>query len=407
MSAPVTTAEQTLANLRQYIQSILDTYRDGVAGNVQTVENIKTTVEGYLDEFEGQAQAIRDGTAALAVKADRVDEFDTRISNKADKVHTHTSAEVLDASDSVAPGAIVRRDEDGLFEVASPAAGNNPTPKSYVDNELNGKSDSNHRHLSSDITDRTAVVGGPGAADKVVSTGSDGQLVITTEQITSDLHAVNKTYVDSRFDGKANLVHTHSISGVTGLQDALDGKASSSHTHSSNDISNATTLVNDMTANAGLVLKTSTDGQLSVTTSSVTQEHHVPSKGYVDTEVGKKANTSHTHTVAQVSGLQSLLDGKAPITHSHNVSQITDLPTISSLVGANRIVQRDGSGHVLVNVTPGATTHATSKSYVDGQVETKVTGSSSGMELWSGTQTQYDDLPTATKTRAGFVAVIY
>lgn len=187
MSAPVTTAEQTLANLRQYIQSILETYRDGVAGNVQTVESIKTTVEGYLAEFEGQAQAIRDGTAALAIKAERVDEFDARISNKADKVHTHTSAEVLDASDSVTPGTIVCRDEDGLFEVASPAAGNNPTPKSYVDNELNEKSDSTHRHLSSDITDRTAVVGGPGAADKVVSTGADGQLVITTEQIASDL----------------------------------------------------------------------------------------------------------------------------------------------------------------------------------------------------------------------------
>ena len=406
MTAP-TPAETTLTTLRQYIQSILTGYRDSVATNVQTVENHKTTIEGYLSEFESQAQTIRDGTNELAIKANRVDEFDTRITNKADKIHTHSSGEIIDADPLVTAGTIVRRDAAGLFEVASPSVPNNPTPKSYVDSGLADKSNLGHTHLTKDITDRTAVVGGAGAADKLVSTGADGQLVITTEQILTDLHAVNKTYVDTRFEQKANLTHTHTISSVTGLQNALDQKATGEHTHNSNDISNATTLVTGTVANAGLVLKTSSDGQLSVTTSSVTQEHHVPSKGYVDTETAKKANTSHAHTVDAITGLQGALDGKASTTHTHTVSQITDLPTISSAVTNSALVQRTSSGQVTVPAVPGAAEHAVSRGHLDGKLAGKVTGSQQGMELWVGTQAAYDALPVETRTRAGFAAVIY
>lgn len=54
--------------------------------------------------------------------------------------------------------------------------------------------------------------------------------------------------------------------------------------------------------------------------------------GYVTTatltaELAKKANASHTHTTAQVTGLDTALAGKAPTSHTHTSAQITDLTT--------------------------------------------------------------------------------
>src|SRR5699024_3546506 len=45
--------------------------------------------------------------------------------------------------------------------------------------------------------------------------------------------------------------------------------------------------------------------------SSPAQTYHATSKKYVDDEVAKKANTSHTHTTSQISGLGTALNGKA------------------------------------------------------------------------------------------------
>lgn len=43
--------------------------------------------------------------------------------------------------------------------------------------------------------------------------------------------AAAKSYTDQEAAKKANLKHTHEITDVTGLQDALDGKANATHTH--------------------------------------------------------------------------------------------------------------------------------------------------------------------------------
>lgn len=43
------------------------------------------------------------------------------------------------------------------------------------------------------------------------------------------------------------------------------------------------------------------------------------------TELAKKANLSHTHTTAQITGLDTALAGKAPSSHTHTSAQITDL----------------------------------------------------------------------------------
>lgn len=42
-------------------------------------------------------------------------------------------------------------------------------------------------------------------------------------------------------------------------------------------------------------------------------------------ELAKKANLSHTHTTAQITGLDTALAGKAPTNHTHTSAQVTDL----------------------------------------------------------------------------------
>ena len=50
-------------------------------------------------------------------------------------------------------------------------------------------------------------------------------------------------------------------------------------------------------------------------------------KSYTDQEVAKKANLEHTHKIADVTDLQTALDGKANATHTHATSDVTGLDT--------------------------------------------------------------------------------
>ena len=50
-------------------------------------------------------------------------------------------------------------------------------------------------------------------------------------------------------------------------------------------------------------------------------------KSYTDQEVAKKANLEHIHKIADVTDLQTALDGKANATHTHVTSDVTGLDT--------------------------------------------------------------------------------
>ena len=86
--------------------------------------------------------------------------------------------------------------------------------------------------------------------------------------------------LNAAIGGKADKVHTHSQSQVTGLTTALNGKANATHTH---------------------------------TTSQVTG---------LDAALSDKAAKTHTHSQSQVSGLSTALNGKADKTHRHSTEDI-------------------------------------------------------------------------------------
>jgi len=66
------------------------------------------------------------------------------------------------------------------------------------------------------------------------------------------------------------------------------------------------------------------DSELSVTSTNPVQNKVITGA------LNGKANSSHSHSIGDVSSLQSSLDGKSDTGHTHTKSQITDFPTIPS-----------------------------------------------------------------------------
>ena len=146
-----------------------------------------------------------------------------------------------------------------------------------ADTRLGTLEDKSHSHKNLDLLE-TYTQTNADLADAVTKkhTHSNKTVLdgITTEKVkawdTAKADAISsaKTYTDSVASGKANTVHTHAITDVTGLQGALDGKAASAHTHAIADVTG---------------LQGALDG---------------------------KAASAHKHAIDDVTGLQAALDDK-------------------------------------------------------------------------------------------------
>lgn len=131
----------------------------------------------------------------------------------------------------------------------------------------------------------------------------------------------NITGLQNALNGKANSSHTHSIDNVTGLQSALDGKASSGHTHNlfSGEIHFSTGTYKDPADGISAAIKASGGIAADVFYEGLTKlSDKYQAKG-------SYAAASHTHTIAQITNLQTTLDGKSNNGHSHAISSVTGL----------------------------------------------------------------------------------
>ena len=146
----------------------------------------------------------------------------------------------------------------------------------------------------------------------------------------------NKTDLTTGLNGKANSSHTHAMDNITGLQTALNGKANSSHTHT---MANITDLPSAMNAKANLASPTFTGAPKAPTPAQTVNDTTIATTAYVKlaiaalvgsapaaldtleelsnalagdanlkktllTEIGKKANASHNHTMSQITDFE-------------------------------------------------------------------------------------------------------
>lgn len=179
--------------------------------------------------------------------------------------------------------------------------------------------------------------------------------VFTNESFTAFINEI-KSYINNAISTKANTNHTHSISNITNLQATLDGKAASGHTHNyagSSSSGGAATSANKLNTNAGsatqpvyfangVPVATSYTLGKSVPSNAVFTDSHYTSKNVV----GATNATSNT-TTALINGnvyLNSVENGA--VTSSHKISGS----------GATTVTT-DANGNIIISSTDNNTTY--------------------------------------------------
>lgn len=263
-------------------------------------------------------------------------------SNYAAKTHTHTLADISETTDKKVMTAAERTKLNGI----ATGANNYSHPATHPASIITGLAEVATSGSYDDLTDKP-----------------------TSMSPTAHTHAQSDiTGLAAALSGKASTNHTHAQDDITGLADALAGKASSSHTHGA-----ATTTANGMMSAAdkakldGIATganKTVVDSVMSATSTNPVQNK------VINTALSGKANSSHTHTLDDVSEtttkkimtaaertkLSGIAEGANKYTHpaSHAASMITGLATV-----ATSGKYSDLSGKP-TTMTPTAHTHAQS-----------------------------------------------
>lgn len=165
-----------------------------------------------------------------------------------------------------------------------------------------------------------------------------------------------KTEVDTKLFSKADSNHTHSISNVTNLQTTLNGKADSNHTHTTATVSaNGFLSKEDKSKLDGIATganKTVVDSSLSGSSTNPVQNK------VVNSALSGKANSSHSHSISNITNLQSALDSKSETGHTHDDRYYTESEINTKLNGkansshthtASQISDLTVSTHTLAN----------------------------------------------------------
>lgn len=153
--------------------------------------------------------------------------------------------------------------------------------------------------------------------DTSITSGTTSTKLPTSKAVADYVTWGNVAGKPSTFTPSA---HTHTIANVTGLQSALDGKASSGHTHSSfsGEIHFSVGGYKDPANGISTAIKASGGIAADVFYEGTTKlsDKYQPKGSY--------AAASHTHTIAQITNLQSTLDSKSNNGHTHDDRYYTE-----------------------------------------------------------------------------------
>jgi hypothetical protein len=154
---------------------------------------------------------------------------------------------------------------------------------------------------------------------------------------THDDRYYTETETDTLLSGKSNTGHSHVIADVTGLATSLADKANVTHAHAIADVTGLQTSLDSKALAEGYttnrVIVSNGAGAIAVSPTIDTTElgylNGVTSN--IQTQLGNKSDTGHTHVTSDVTGLDSALAGKAALSHTHITSEVTGLD--SALAG--------------------------------------------------------------------------
>lgn len=133
---------------------------------------------------------------------------------------------------------------------------------------------------------------------------------------------------DGRISGLEDAIGTIEGGGITGVTTTGTGNVIVGLTKSGNNVVGQ---LGTVTAEDRLPITvfTAYTGSTQTTINSKADKSYVDNNYYDKTQVdgllAGKSNTGHTHTIANVTGLQAALDGKASTAHTHTIANVTGL----------------------------------------------------------------------------------
>lgn len=262
----------------------------------------------------------------------------------APSAHTHDSGDITSLSadkitgvigiDHLPAGALERckivADDTARFKLTKNDIQNGDTVK--VGTDANAK-----MYLVIDDTKLSSEAGytiyTAGSATSVPWSGVTGKpSTFTPSAHTHDDRYYTESEINSKLDGKSNTGHTHDDRYYTEseMNTKLAGKSDTSHSH------NLSTMINTLAE--GTSAPTDNDYYIAqytgggTSTTTYTRRLHSALWSYINGKAdsvyqakGSYAASSHTHTIAQISNLQTILDSKASASHTHTIANITGL----------------------------------------------------------------------------------
>ena len=313
------------------------------ANRSETARTGSEAAQGKAESAAVKAEGMRDSTATHSASAERSKTAAGKSASEA-KASENRAQELADAFDVEALRAEIEARIADLVDGAPDAlntlreiaelASSNKTVQEQLTEAIAGKADKVHTHSQSQVTGLSTALNNK--ADKTHThetsqvVGLDNALAGKADK--AHTHAQSDiTGLSAALNGKANTSHTHTQAQVAGLSTALNGKANASHTHTTSHISDYPGHVVFIGSDSyGKIPVRESDSDNLRTGSSPTEPYHVTSKQYVDREVAKKANTSHTHTTADITNFATELGKKANTSHTHTQAQVTGLSTALS-----------------------------------------------------------------------------
>ena len=210
-----------------------------------------------------------------------------------------------------------------------------------------------HRHAWADLDDPPTIPATPediGAqpAGDYAAADHDHDGVYVKPADLPDVSDVVREGDPRLTDDRTPTVHDHAIDDVTGLQDALDGKAATAHDHddryyTEDEVDSALAgKANTSHTHADYAPATHDHDGTYQPVGDYAAGTHTHTE-YVETTDPRLSDartpTAHDHTIGDVTGLQSALDGKqpsgsyAPATHDHDDRYYTESEVDTALAG--------------------------------------------------------------------------
>lgn len=131
--------------------------------------------------------------------------------------------------------------------------------------------------------------------------------------------------------------HTHTISDIVSLQIALDGKSDIDHTHNYDDLEDKPSLFDGTWSNltgkpttfspSAHTHEISDIDDLQDALDGKSDIGHSHDWGDITGKPSTFPASTHSHDISDITNLQLALDGKAPTSHTHTISQVTNLQT--------------------------------------------------------------------------------